>query len=89
MTVCWFSDIKKALTIYFHHIDSEQLMHMLSTIDKIHIRFLQEKLEDIEELTEDLGEKIFQLFKQKMIDEHEETVSKSDIIYRPVKIHKH
>ena len=62
---------------------------MLSVFDNIQIRLLQEQLEDIEELTEDLGEEIFELPKQKMVEEHEETASESDIITHPVKIRKH
>ena len=81
-----FSDSRKVLTVNFQHIDHEQLTHMLSTLDKIYNRFLQEKLEDIENLTVDLREKTFELLEKKIIDEHGETTNESDIIRCPVKI---
>ena len=62
---------------------------MLSTIDIIDIRILERKLVNIEELTEDLREKNFELYKKKMVEEHEERAGESNIVHHPVKIREH
>ena len=67
-------DIRKILTIYFQHIDSEQLICILSIVDKIHIRFLRQDFEDIEELINGLRQRIFEIYTKKIETQQSHTV---------------
>ena len=84
-----FSDSRKVLSINFQQTDFEELIHMLSTNENILIRFLERKLENIEELTENLREKTLELYKKKKVEEREERAGESNILHHPVKIREH
>ena len=62
---------------------------MISTIDNIHMRYLERKLKNTEELTEGLREKTFELYKKKMLEEHEERAGENIIVHHPVEIREY
>ena len=56
----------------FQDVDLFELVHILGVIDNLHIRLLRHDFNS-ESITESLRDRIFKLYEQKMLEEHEKS----------------